>query len=302
MPELNLQEMGDHTITLKINGVEQVVPLKDVVAKAQKAGAVDSRLRELHEEKEELGVAADAYRAIKRGWETKDRESLISGLVAAGIPRDHATAVVNGRPASPAPVRSQDTYDDDGADTRQGGQVDPNQVADIVSQVLSGHPMSKAITDLVEDLQHRKNMERHTQRLGELRQVLDSDPELGKMITRSGDTPEVQARKKDRLLDRFSALVVRRQQDIPTWGPRRFQAAMADLKTELTDLGIPATDPAPSPGLGGPATVSGVHLSDEVTGLLGARSSQQKKKDIDLDSPDAATDILAQLVDEMNKP
>lgn len=246
-------ESGRYQIETRVNGEQQVRPLKDVWGRAQKDESAERRLQDLHTREAELQEARDAYEFIRKGWGEKDGTALIKGLMKAGIPEEAARTVVYGpQNANPDPHTGGITEGEDFDEENE-------QVTALTQKVAQ---LEQVLSKLVSDGQEQTGLRN---RMQETLVALDKHPELAKIIERRFKTPEQKRYAQKKAVE----AVERRRQEFPTWGPRVIQTGLGDLLSEWNLMGISPDEPIPPTSLG-PSDISesGVHLSSHARAMI----------------------------------
>lgn len=183
--------------------------------------------KELEEERLELSTKSKFHDSLMQGIRSGDTSLIRAAFRATNQLPDAAIEAMLG-----GAQQTSTTTDEDDEDDSKSSKLDPKiaQHESILAQLV---PIVKQLNDSYQHAQEnaRRNTE-VTSVMGLVHQALDSDQELATILTASSDF------QRKAIEEEAYKLVGRRKQEFGSLGPRAIQAAIADLKTWTTQMGI----------------------------------------------------------------
>lgn len=211
------EEMLEHMVDLNVKGTVTPTSLKDVIAKAQKAEAVEMGFQELHDQKKDFQAALDVYDDLKKGFQMQDEDSIKRAFRNVGLSDEQVSALFN----RSTPSESQeidDTGDEEGKDGEDS----------VLVQRLER--MEAALEQIGTEREQTIARGKESRFKEDVNQGLDIDDEMTSLLKKSDADTQTWIR------DQVYAEVVKASRSIP-WGPRAIALGIENAKKKLDKIG-----------------------------------------------------------------
>lgn len=211
------EDMFEHMVPLNVKGTVTPTSLKDVIAKAQKADAVEMGFQQLHDEKKDFQTALDVYDDLKKGFLNQDEESIKRAFRNTGLSDEQVNALFN-RATLPAGQEDENTGDEGAGEAENSAQNQRLERVEAALETLG--------TEREQTLARGKE----TRFKEDVNQGLDNNNEMASLLKKSDPDTQVWIR------DQVYAEVVKASRSIP-WGPRAIALGIENAKNKLDKVG-----------------------------------------------------------------
>lgn len=206
-PPVLSEEQLDAMVTVKVNGAESQVRVRDLVPAYQKRAAADEDLRTIAEVRKRAEAADEFRESIL----TRDQVRMQRAFKSMGFSDDQVAALMAADPSEPA--------DDDDDEPVRPDPALTNRI----------ERMEKGLETLLTAFNTAKETSSRRKHRDEILDVVDKDEELSKIMS-SGSKED-----KQFLTDLAEKFVTEASKEYP-WGPRAIQVGLENLKKRLLSL------------------------------------------------------------------